>query len=152
MAAAADTKYTVGLTVAAIIVVGIATATHFFKEKSMDRKFAFRTTEPLLISAPNDETNRHLLPIGTVIYHQQSFDEGHSTYLIELNYKGTPPAERIDSMAGAESALWAFPIQKTDLQKLISDYPLTREELATLLKARKVSRDELAQIVREWKD
>ncbi|MNT56252.1 hypothetical protein D3C72_1935370 [compost metagenome] len=87
-----------------------------------------------------------------MIYHQQSFAEGHSTYLVELNYKGTPPAERIDSMAGAESALWAFPIPKADLQKLISDYPLTREELAALLKARKVSRDELAQIVREWKD
>ena len=118
----------------------------------MDREFAFRITEPLLISSPDDESNRHLLPMGTVIYHQQSFAEGHSTYLIELNYKGMPPAERIDSMVAAESALWAFPVPKADLQKLISDYPLTRGELATILKARKVSRDELAQIVREWKD
>jgi len=130
----------------------IAVATCFLKEKSMDREFAFRLTEPLLISAPGDGSERHLLPVGTVLYHQQSFAEGHSTYLVELNFKGAPPAERIESSLATENALWAYQLSKSDLNRLLNDYPLTREELTTLLRARKISRDELAQIVREWKD
>ncbi|MDR1994173.1 hypothetical protein [Azonexus sp.] len=118
----------------------------------MDKEYAFRLTEPVLISSPSGKPEHYILPAGTILFHQKSYDEGHSTYIIELNYKGMPPVERVDSKVGSENPLWAYPVSETDLRRLTADYPLTRDELAALLKARKISRDELAQIVREWKD
>src|SRR5690606_24726964 len=55
--------------------------------RSHDMKM-IKTKEPLLIEGPNGDENYYVLPLGTTLYHDKSFPEGHDRYVVYLNHKG----------------------------------------------------------------
>lgn len=54
-----------------------------------------KTKEPLLIEGPNGDDNFYVLPLGTTLYHDKSFPEGHDRYVVYLNHKGAIAHEKV---------------------------------------------------------
>lgn len=114
----------------------------------MTTKHAFRTKEPLLIIGENNYFS--VLPIGTAIYYDRSWPEGHSTYHVYFSIKGHIRSDPID--AEMIDPLWLANVDATQLPKLLNDYPLSKKELIEILKAKEVTKADLIQIVRDWPD
>ncbi|NYE64072.1 hypothetical protein FHW58_005307 [Duganella sp. 1224] len=112
-------------------------------------KHAFRLNEPLLIEG-NKQNSYSLLPEGTVLYYDKSWDEGHSTYHVYFHLKGEFKSTKVDN-PGIDP-IWLRTIPNDELPKLVADYPVSRDQLAALLKAQRVNKQDLAQILRDWKD
>lgn len=115
----------------------------------MDPKKAFRIQEPLLIEG-KEQNSYSLLPVGTVLYYDKSWDEGHSTYHVYFHFKGAFKSERVDG--NTISPIWLNTIDAEELPKLMSEYPVSRDELISILKAKRATKQDLVQILREWKD
>jgi len=120
------------------------------RETIMDKRFAFRLKEPLLISTGSQQPY-YLLPANTVLYHQESFAEGHARYAIEVIYQANFDGERLKEGEFADP-LSLFSMEPEDAGKLLKDYPLSKDDLVRILKARQVTRAELEQMVLEWVD
>ena len=115
----------------------------------MDPKKAFRIEEPLLIEG-KEQNSYSLLPVGTVLYYDKSWDEGHSTYHVYFHFKGAFKSEPVD--ANIVSPIWLNTIDAEELPKLMSEYPVSRDELLNILKAKRATKQDLVQILRDWKD
>ncbi|KAF1038921.1 MAG: hypothetical protein GAK35_03735 [Herbaspirillum frisingense] len=112
-----------------------------------------KLAEPLLIHAEGETRYYHMLPVGTPMYKDYSFPEGHTRYIVYVNVKGGFEAEKIVSdKQNLIDPIWGETVKKEDLKQLMDDTPVSKGELVRILKARKMMREELAQIVREWKD
>lgn len=115
----------------------------------MTTKKAFRLEEPLLIEGEK-QTSYSLLPAGTVLYYDKSWDEGHSTYHVYFHFKGEFKSSPTDS-SGIDP-IWLRTVDSAELPKLISEYPVSRDELAAILKAKRATKQDLVQILRDWTD
>lgn len=114
------------------------------------------TQEPLLLEVHEPDRQQrdfHMLPAGTPMYHEYSFPEGHTTYRVYVNIKGSfASKEVVSDKPNLIDPIWAYPVSPEDLPRLIANTPVSKEELVRILKARKMTREDLAQIVREWRD
>lgn len=109
--------------------------------------------EPLLVSAGGETKYYHLLPVGTPLYVDESFPEGHTRYKLFINIKGPFAGEAIVSdKANLVDPIWGSTLKKDDVQPLLAETPISKDELVSILKARKMTRDELAQLVRDWQE
>jgi hypothetical protein len=115
----------------------------------MDHKKAFRIEEPLLIEG-KEQNSYSLLPVGTVLYYDKSWDEGHSTYHVYFHFKGAFKSELADG--NIISPIWLNTIDAEELPKLMAEYPVSRDELIEILKAKRATKQDLVQILRDWKD
>lgn len=115
----------------------------------MGSSFAVKTSEPLALVGEHSKVTT-LLPSGTVLYHEKSWPEGHTTYKAYFHFKGALASEPFDPKVLSPS--WLYTLDKEDVMKLMQEYPLTLGELRKLLKARKVTREEYIQILRDWED
>lgn len=111
-------------------------------------KYAYSIEEPLLIDGER-QNSYSILPVGTVLYFDKSWPEGHSTYHVYFHFKGDFRATAADG--NTISPLWLRTVDANEVTKLMSEYPLSRDDLAAILKARKMTHDDLMQIVRDWK-
>lgn len=75
--------------------------------------FAIKTKKPLLIAGEGDG-NLSILPKGTVLYHEQSYAEGHSRYKAYFYFKGQIESEKFD--ASKTSPLWLYTAEKDDIK------------------------------------
>lgn len=111
------------------------------------------TEEPLLIASDVEAKGFHMLPAGTPLYHDKAFAEGHSRYIVYVNFKGDLKARTVVSdKPNLVDPIWAYQVEKTELPKLLADTPIAKEDLVRILKARKATRDDLLQIARDWVD
>ncbi|WP_373989476.1 hypothetical protein [Duganella sp. BuS-21] len=115
----------------------------------LNSKKTFRLEEPLLIEGEK-QNSYSLLPAGTVMYYDKSWDEGHSTYHVYFHFKG----EFKSAPTGGDgiSPIWLRTVESDELPKLMADYPVSRDELSTILKAKRATKQDLLQILREWKE
>lgn len=119
----------------------------------MSKTQYLKLSEPLLLSAGGESKNFHMLPAGTPMYKDQSFPEGHTRYIVYVNFKGAFAAEVVKSeKPNLVDPIWAQAVNKDDVQQLIAETPVSKDDLVRILKARKMTREELAQIVREWRE
>lgn len=132
----------------ALIFALLGAAATYLGVSKMDKSYAFRLKEPMLI-ATSGETPHYLLPANTVLYHQESFSEGHSLFTLEVMFKGKLEADRLAAGDIAEP-LWLYSAETEDVGKLLKDYPLSKADLVRILKARQVTREELEQIIVDW--
>lgn len=107
---------------------------------------AFTTSEPLLIEGEK-QNSFSILPMGTVLYLDKSWPEGHDTYHVYFHFKGKLPATSTNGELIAP--IWLRTVDRSEIAKLLTEYPLTKEELKSILKAQNYSKDELVQILRE---
>jgi hypothetical protein len=115
----------------------------------MRARKAFAIEEPLLIEG-EVQNSYSILPVGTVLYLDKSWPEGHDTYHMYFHFKGDFKARpaNIDVIA----PLWLRTVDSNELGKLVKDYPVTRDELTALLKAKRVTKQDLVQILHDWVD
>lgn len=110
-----------------------------------------KTTEPLLLTSQGASQGFHMLPAGTAMYRDHSFPEGHTRYIVYVNFKGAFAADVVESdKPNLIDPIWAHTVKKEDVHKLMADTPVSQDDLVRILKARKVTREELARIVRDW--
>jgi hypothetical protein len=115
----------------------------------MSGKKAFRLQEPLIIEGEK-QNGYSLLPTGTVLYYDKSWDEGHSTYHVYFHFKGRFKAVPI--VGDGIDPIWLRTIDADELPKLMADYPVSRDELISILKAKRATKQDLVQLLREWND
>ena len=115
----------------------------------MNDKKAFRLEEPLLIEGEK-QNNYSLLPMGTVLYYDKSWAEGHNTYHVYFHFKGDFKSVPVDG-SGIDP-IWLRTIESDELSKLLTEYPVSREELTNILKAKRATKQDLVQILRDWTD
>lgn len=115
----------------------------------MNTKKAYRLDEPLLIEGEK-QNSYSLLPQGTVLYYDKSWDEGHSTYHVYFNFKGEFKSTAVEN--NGIDPIWLRTVPADELPKLLSEYPVSLEELTAILKAKRATKQDLVQILRDWKD
>lgn len=141
----------VGLSVAGAFVVGVIAQKS--GELNMSHTEYLKLSEPLLLNAEGETKFFHMLPVGTAMYKDYSFQEGHTRYIVYVNVKGEFQAENIVSdKKNLIDPIWGETIKKDDLKQVLDDTPISKDDLVRILKARKMTREELAQILREWKE
>lgn len=112
-----------------------------------------KLSEPLLLSAEGERKYFHMLPVGTPMYKDYSFAEGHTRYIVYVNLKGEFQTEKVISdKKNLIDPIWAETVKKDDLKQLLDETPISKDDLVRILKARKITREELSEIVREWKE
>lgn len=110
-----------------------------------------KTVEPLLLNAGGEHTFLYMLPPNTPMYKDDSFPEGHTRYIVYVNIKDKFSSEQIKSdKPDLIDPIWAFPVEKEEVSKLMTAVPISKEDLIRILKARQVTREDLVQIIREW--
>ncbi|TBN47429.1 hypothetical protein EYC95_10040 [Pseudomonas sp. BGI-2] len=111
-----------------------------------------KTKEPLLIEGPNGDENYYVLPLGTTLYRDKSFPEGHDRYVVYLNHKGAIAHEEVPMRPEYQgdfiSPLWMSNVDSDALKKIFKRFPLSKEDVAAAIKSNKITRDDLADIIR----
>jgi hypothetical protein len=115
----------------------------------MNSKKALRLEEPLLIEGEK-QASYSLLPVGTVLYYDKNWEEGHSTYHVYFHFKGQFKSMPTDS--GSIDPIWLRTIDRDELPKLMSDYPVSKDELISILRAKRATKQDIVQILSDWKD
>ena len=119
--------------------------------KAHDTKM-IKTKEPLLIEGPNGDENYYVLPLGTTLYHDKSFPEGHDRYVVYLNHKGAIAHEEVPMKPEYGGSfidpLWMSNIDADTLKEIFNRFPLSKEDVAAAIKSNGFTRDNLADIIR----
>jgi len=119
--------------------------------KAHDTKM-IKTKEPLLIEGPNGDENYYVLPLGTTLYHDKSFPEGHDRYVVYLNHKGAIAHEEVPMKPEYGGSfidpLWMSNIDADTLKEIFKRFPLSKEDVAAAIKSNGFTRDDLADIIR----
>lgn len=128
-------------------VIGLLSILFSIKEvNKMNTKKAYRLDEPLLMEG-GKQNSYSLLPQGTVLYYDKSWDEGHSTYHVYLNFKGEFKSTAVEN--NGIDPIWLRTVPADELPKLLSEYPVSLEELTAILKAKRATKQDLVQILRD---
>lgn len=103
----------------------------------------FKTLEPLSIEGQTAAA----LPVGTVLYYDTGFAEGHGRYLAYFYHKGVIAQEALPRAfwPGQEriSPLWLWNIDPEQ----VPEKTMTREDIVAAVQAGQLSRQELAAIL-----
>lgn len=115
-----------------------------------------KTKEPLLIEGPNGDENYYVLPLGTTLYHDKSFPEGHDRYVVYLNHKGAIAHEEVPMKPEYGGSfidpLWMSNVDADTLKEIFKRFPLSKKEVAAAIKANGITKDDLADIIRSMPD
>jgi hypothetical protein len=119
--------------------------------RSPDMKM-IKTKEPLLIEGPNGDENYYVLPLGTTLYHDKSFPEGHDRYVVYLNHKGAIAHDEVPMKPEYGGSfidpLWVSNIDVDTLKEIFKRFPLSKEDVVSAIKSNEITRDDLADIIR----
>jgi hypothetical protein len=119
--------------------------------RSHDMKM-IKTKEPLLIEGPNGDENYYVLPLGTTLYHDKSFPEGHDRYVVYLNHKGAIAHDEVPMKPEYGGSfidpLWISNIDVDTLKEIFKRFPLSKEDVVAAIKSNEITRDDLADIIR----
>lgn len=119
--------------------------------RSHDMKM-IKTKEPLLIEGPNGDENYYVLPLGTTLYHDKSFPEGHDRYVVYLNHKGAIAHDEVPMKPEYGGSfidpLWVSNIDVDTLKEIFKRFPLSKEDVVAAIKSNEITRDDLADIIR----
>ncbi|WP_231997060.1 hypothetical protein [Pseudomonas arsenicoxydans] len=119
--------------------------------KAHDTKM-IKTKEPMLIEGPNGDENYYVLPLGTTLYHDKSFPEGHDRYVVYLNHKGAIAHEEVPMKPEYGGSfidpLWMSNIDADTLKEIFKRFPLSKDDVAAAIKSNGFTRDDLADIIR----
>lgn len=115
-----------------------------------------KTKEPMLIEGQGGDNNYYVLPMGTTLYYDKSFPEGHDRYVVYLNHKGTIAHEEVamKSEYGGSfvDPLWLANIDADTLKEIFKRFPLSKKDISAALKANEITKDDLADIIRTMPD
>ncbi|AJO78124.1 MULTISPECIES: hypothetical protein [Pseudomonas] len=119
--------------------------------KGYDMKM-IKTKEPLLIESPTGDDNYYVLPVGTTLYREKSFPEGHDRYVVYLNHKGNIAHEEVPMKPeyGGQliDPLWVSNVDADTLKVLFNRFPLSKDDVVAAIKSNEITRDDLADIIR----
>jgi hypothetical protein len=120
-----------------------------------DRKM-IKTKEPLLIEGPNGDESYYVLPLGTTLYHDKSFPEGHDRYVVYLNHKGAIAHEEVPMKpeygGSLIDPLWLANVNEETLKEIFKRFPFSKTDVAAAIKANEITKDDLAYIIRSTSD
>jgi hypothetical protein len=135
----------------------IILSTVFFLKKerpfNMSETKYVKTMEPLLLNAGGDTNYYNLLPVGTPLYEDKNFSEGHTRYIAYINIKG--PFEKKENYSEKNNLIdpiWAYTIKSDEIKDLLKKVPISQKDLLSLIKSRGIKKDDLIQIIRDWDD
>ncbi|WP_423203653.1 hypothetical protein PGC34_16130 [Pseudomonas kribbensis] len=115
-----------------------------------------KTKEPLLIEGQGGDDNYYVLPMGTTLYHDKSFPEGHDRYVVYLNHKGAIAHEEVPMKPEYGGSfidpLWLANIDADTLKDIFKRFPLSKKDISAALKANEITKDDLADIIRAMPD
>ncbi|MFP0197910.1 hypothetical protein ACKJSM_22400 [Pseudomonas sp. PHC1] len=143
--------------VAALFVNAIFLAFLIFGNSTKGRDLErVKTTEPLLIEGQGGDDNYYVLPMGTTLYHDKSFPEGHDRYVVYLNHKGAIAHEEVPMKPEYGGSfidpLWLANIDADTLKDIFKRFPLSKKDISAALKANEITKDDLADIIRAMPD
>jgi hypothetical protein len=103
------------------------------------------TKVPLLLYSNEVNVSQTLLPVGTSMYYDTSFDEGFSRYIVYVNVKAD--LDLTVSPLNSIAPLDGRPIRKEALLRLAKDHPLTRQDLEKILQADRLSKEDIRDVL-----
>lgn len=106
------------------------------------------TKAPLLLYSNVVNSSQTLLPVGTAMYYDTSFDEGFSRYIVYINVKAdldltATPGDKIEPLDGR-------PLRKETLLRALKEHPLTRQDLEKILQSNRLSKDEIKDVLTQF--
>jgi hypothetical protein len=103
------------------------------------------TKVPLLLYSNAVNSSQTLLPVGTSMYYDTSFDEGFSRYIVYVNVKAD--LDLAVSPLNSIAPLDGRPIRKEALLRLAKDHPLTRADLQKILQSDRLSKEDIKEVL-----
>ncbi len=103
------------------------------------------TKVPLLIYSNAANPAPMMLPVGTALYYDTSFDEGFSRYLVYMN-----TSEKFDlsiASPGKVEPIDARPLRKESFLRVVKEHPLTRQDLERILQSDRLTRDDVKEVL-----
>lgn len=105
---------------------------------------------PLLFNGAGSAGHQYLLPAGTSLYYDQAFPEGFVRFKVYFNVEGVKLESRESTEKFWLDPLTAFPVDQSQLRKLLNDYPISKDELSSILKSGSISKEEIRQLLAEY--
>jgi hypothetical protein len=125
-------------------------STSAFQQQEISSMKMFRIKEPLQISGEDD--GEYILPVGTVLYYEDSFAEGHSLFWTPFYHKGKIDWEEVHLEQKHQGRLivplWLNNINAEQLKALFARLPLTKSDINAAIKANQITKDDLVDIIR----
>jgi hypothetical protein len=116
--------------------------------RSMKKMFCIK--EPLQIVGEDD--GDYILPVGTVLYYDNSFDEGHALYWTPFYHKGKIDWEEVHLEPKHQGnlivPLLLYNIDAEQLKDLLKRFPLSKSDIKSAIRANEITKDDLIDIIR----
>jgi hypothetical protein len=103
------------------------------------------TTAPLLLYSNAANPAPMMLPTGTAMYYDTSFDEGFSRYLVYI--KASDKLDLAMTSVGRIDPIDARPLRKESLLPVLKVHPLTRQDLEKILRSDRLTKDDVKQVL-----
>lgn len=101
---------------------------------------------PILLSGDNSNNLFHILPKGTTLYFDKTFDEGFDRYKVYINIKEPLELSTLDDPTKVRP-IWGYTADKATLKSLLQDYPLTKNDLQSILKSGQLSKEDVKEVL-----
>jgi hypothetical protein len=135
-----------------VMIVSIFCTVYLMSDFSQEKKMPLvhKLQFPLLLSGADQDSRQYLLPKGTSLYYDQAFPEGFVRFKIYVNVEGV----KLESHESTEKfwldPLTAFPVDASNLKKLLKEYPLSKDDLSSILKSSALSKDEVKDVLNDF--
>jgi hypothetical protein len=94
----------------------------------------------------------YILPVGTVLYYDKSFGEGHTLFWTPFYHKGKIVWEEVHLETKHRgtliSPLWLYNIDSEQLKYLLKHFPLSKLDIKAAIKVNEITKEDLIDIIR----
>jgi hypothetical protein len=105
---------------------------------------------PMLLSGDSSTKSYHILPKGTTLYYDKSFDEGFTRYKVYINIDRMPLKLEALQDPTTIRPIWAYAPDKNDMKSLLREYPLTKSDLQSILQSGQLSKEDVKEILSDF--
>jgi hypothetical protein len=136
--------------IAGIIFCVIVSSTIFFYWSTHKMTKVHTLEYPMLLSGDSSANSYHMLPKGTTLYYDQSYDEGFTRYKVYINIDRMPLNLVTLQDPTTIIPIWAYAPDKNDMKSLLREYPLTKSDLQSILKSGQLSKEDVKEILADF--
>jgi len=105
---------------------------------------------PLVLTGAESSNTFNVLPKGTTLYYDKSFDEGFTRYKVYINIDRMPL--KLEALQDPTTIipLEARQPDAEELKKMLGKYPLTKSDLQSVLKSGQLSKEDVKEILSDF--
>lgn len=136
--------------IAGVIFCVIVSSTIFFYWSTHKTTKVHTLEHPLVLTGAESSNTFNILPKGTTLHFDQSYDEGFTRYKVYINIDRMPL-----NLVTLQDPTRIIPLEARqpdaeELKKMLGKYPLTKSDLQSILKSGQLSKEDVKEILADF--